>query len=288
MIEQKILISGLPDSGKTTFIAALWYFIFNGSIKDDYSADTLADSELEYLNTICGNWAACEKVIRTNQATLEDVTINMVHNSTGKRISLNVPDIRGEQFNRQFEFRQWAEDFENVLDGVGGLLLFVDPRDTKNCPRLIHKENQLYRIFGETSPEKSPDEAVTWSEELVPNQVKLVDFLQTLDYHRPNMIKKIAVIVSCWDVVSSEISAEEWCKINVPLLHQYLLANDGKYLSKYYGLSAQGGSYDDLEEKGRLLENPNPLDRIKVIHDVNLPNYNILSPILWLTNDNSD
>jgi hypothetical protein len=284
MINQTILISGLPDSGKTTFIAALWYFIFNGTAKDDYSADSLADTELEYLNTIGGNWAACEKVIRTNRSNLDDVSINLLHNSTGQRWKLDVPDMKGERFNRQFEFRQWDDDFEKILSGAGSLMIFVDPRDHKNKPRLIYKENQVYRFFGDTMPENINPPNDTWTENLAPSQVKLVDFLQTIDYHASGKIKKIAIIVSCWDVLKSEENPELWCKLHVPLLYQYLLANDDLFKSKYFGLSAQGGSYDTKESIEILLRKP-PLDRIEVTDGVD-SNKNILSPILWLTDDN--
>ena len=95
MGDKTILFSGLPDSGKTTFIAALWYFIFYSSGKDEYTFDTLEDSEQEYLNTISLSWASCEKVIRTNQYTPEKVEIRMKKNQTGEEQDLIPEDRRG-------------------------------------------------------------------------------------------------------------------------------------------------------------------------------------------------
>lgn len=286
MKDQTILFSGLPESGKTTFIAALWYYIFNGTANDEYAANSLADTELEYLNTIAGNWAMCEQVIRTNKNSLEDVRISIKHNASGKIWTLDIPDLKGERFIRQFEFRQWDEDFERVLQEVDRLILFVDPRDTMNSPRLIFHENQHYRIFGESPPNVENNSSIVWTENLVPSQVKLVDYLQSLDYHRPGQIKKIAIVISCWDVLTHSEHPKEWCRKSVPLLYQYILANSDLFDSKFYGLTAQGGSYETEDSKDRLLQMA-PLDRVEVTDGITVSK-NILTPILWLTNDNPD
>jgi hypothetical protein len=285
MSEKTILFSGLPDSGKTTYIAALWYYIFYSTGKETYSADTLENAELEYLNSISLSWAGCKIVKRTNPTKLEDVSIRMKNNITGEQMVLNVPDINGERFNTQFEFRKWEEEFEKLIETSNGLLLFIDPRDVKNKPRLIYQENQLYRIFGDEKPTKSTT-PVTWTEKLVPNQVKLVDFLQMLDYHKPNSINKIAVLVSCWDVITGETNPQNWCHTNVPLLTQYLTTNNHLFETKYFGLSSQGGNYEIPAIKTKLLE-MDPLDRITVTDGINTSN-NILSPILWLNNEHKD
>jgi hypothetical protein len=285
MSEKTILFSGLPNSGKTTYIAALWYYVFYSTGKEIYSADTLENAELEYLNSISLSWAGCKIVKRTNPTRLEDVSIRMKNNLTSKQFVLNVPDINGERFNTQFEFRQWGEEFEKLIESSNGLLLFIDPRDPQNKPRLIYQENQIYRIFGDEKPKKSL-EPVIWTEKLVPSQVKLVDFLQMLDYHQPNVIKKIAVLVSCWDVIIGETNPRNWCETNVPLLTQYLAANNHLFETKFFGLSSQGGNYEIPEIRTKLLE-MEPLERITVTDGTSTP-YNILSPILWLTNEHKD
>jgi len=280
MSDKIILFSGLPNSGKTTFIAALWYYLFYSSGNTEYTFDTLENSEQEYLNAISLKWASCEDVVRTNPTRLEDISIRIKNNSSNERMLLNVPDINGERFNSQFEFRQWEEDFENVIDNCHGLLLFVDPRDAKNKPRLIYHENQYYRMFGDDKP-KNEAPVTEWTEKLAPSQVKLVDFLQMLDYHKPGTIKRIAIIISCWDVVKNETDPQHWAKTHVPLLYQYLTANHGLFEIKFFGISSQGGNYENDKAKLQQME---PLDRIQVTDGVTKSN-NILGPILWLTDE---
>lgn len=284
MSEKSIIFSGLPESGKTTFLAALWFFIFSSTDDDDYTCDTLEDGELEYLNGISKNWASCEEVIRTNQNKIEEVVINLKHKLSEKSMSLLIPDMRGETFNSQFEHREWDEEFDTILDGAYGMLLFVDPRDKKNKPRLIFKENQQYKVFEEAMINDNPPQS--WTEDLAPSQVKLVDFLQMIDFHKPNVLRKISVVVSCWDELETEKDPEIWCKKEVPLLYQYLDSNDHLFDVKYFGVSAQGGSYEKTEAKDLLLQLEDPLQRIKVT-DGKLETNNILSPILWITDDDT-
>ena len=149
-------------------------------------------------------------------------------------------------------------------------------------PRLIYQENQVYKIFGNDMPEKLNSDQ-HWTEKMVPSQVKLVDFLQMLDYHRAGAIKKIAVIVSCWDVIIDHKDPKIWCKINVPLLYQFITANDHLFKVKYFGVSSQGGTYEQTESRENLLKQE-PLNRIHVTDGMTISK-NLLTPILWLTNE---
>jgi len=284
MTDKGILFSGLPESGKTTFLAALWYFIFNSTEEQEYTSGSLEDTELEYLNSISRNWASCEDVIRTNQNKIEMVSIKMTHKISGYSMILTIPDISGETFNTQFQDREWDEEFDYLLENVYGILLFIDPRDRKNKPRLIYHESQHYRFFSETMVNPSSEQR--WTEDLVPSQVKLVDFLQMVDFHKPNLIKKISVIVSCWDLIDSNQKPELWCKEELPLLYQYLISNEQLFKVKYFGVSSQGGNYEIDDIKENLIKKE-PLDRITVTDGVYTSN-NILDPILWITNEDKD
>lgn len=282
MIKKNIIFSGLPNSGKTTFIAALWYSIFNRTDEGGYMCDSLENAENTYLDSITESWMLCNDVIRTAQHKPENVVIKIKNDSLDDRITLNIPDISGETFNSQFSQREWDDNFDSIIKEAQGLLLFVDPRDKQNMPRLIFAENAYYRIFDDGAINEKP--LVPWTEKLAPSQVKLVDFLQMLDMHNQGVITKISVIISCWDLVSSQISPENWCQNQLPLLHQYLKANNENLKVKYFGVSSQGGTYDDEDLKNALLTKE-PLDRIMVTDGIQSSN-DILKPILWITNEN--
>ncbi|MRX42063.1 hypothetical protein GJU43_22540 [Flavobacterium sp. LC2016-23] len=285
MSNKGILFSGLPGSGKTTYLSALWYFIFNNRIDIGYTCDSLKDTELTYLNSISKSWASCSKVIRTNQNKIEMVDLKMINTVSKESITLKIPDISGETFNSIFRDREWFEEFDYLIENVDGLVLFLDPNDKKNKPQLIHQVNESYRIFDAALVNDNPE--LAWTEELVPSQVKLVDFLQMLDFHKPNSIKKISIIISCWDLVQSSTEPEIWCKEELPLLYQYLSANTEIFTTKYFGVSSQGGTYENDQIKDKLLAIEDPLERISVTDGVTISN-NILSPLLWITDEDKN
>lgn len=283
----KLLFAGMPQTGKTTYIAALWYYIFNSFTNENYIVDTSINEEREYLNTRTAEWTNCETVLRTSQGIIEQVTISMKEKSTGKEIVLNIPDISGETFRRQFSLREWDLSFEKIIADVYGMILFIDPMDERNVPKFIHQNNIHYKYFGEAPPPQTSAES--WSLDNVPNQVKLVDFLQAISFYNPDKIFRISIVISCWDLVEKTLdpkTPEDWCQKKMPLLFQYMSANDTVFLTKYFGISAQGGDYENDKEKKSLSE-ISPLDRIVIVEGKNKSN-NILSPILWITNENKN
>ncbi|WP_428229172.1 TRAFAC clade GTPase domain-containing protein [Flavobacterium sp.] len=284
MKDKGILFSGLPESGKTTFLAALWYYVFHAFDEGEFECDSLENTELEYLNLISRNWAGCNNVIRTNQGKIEHVNIKLINKVSGNSLILNIPDISGETFKTQFTDREWDEEFNNILQNVDGILLFIDPRDLKNKPRLIYHENQNFRYFGAEMINATSEQP--WTEDLVPSQVKLVDFLQMIDYNMPGVLRKISVIISCWDLTDGQRDPEIWCKSELPLLHQYLISNEDIFKVKFFGVSSQGGDYDDSAIKDSLLS-IDALERIKIVQGSEISN-NILSPILWITNEDKN
>lgn len=285
MKSKGILFAGLPQTGKTTFMAALWYYIFNSYANEEYVVTTAADEEKEYLNQRSIEWASFTPVFRTSQSIIERVVISMRRTSTGEVFTLDIPDVSGEAFRRQFQSRDWDTDFKSVIDDTEGILLFIDPMDAKNSPTLLYHEHEHYRFFGDVPPAKG--QKGIWSHEHVPNQVKLVDFLQMVNYHKPRTISSISIIVSCWDLVEKTADPQtplEWCKIKMPLLYQFLTANEDTFKTKYFGVSAQGGNYDDAETLKTMQEKP-PMERIMIVDGHEKTN-KILSPILWIIDEN--
>ncbi len=57
------LLVGLPDTGKSTFLAALYHQVEGGDIKGSLVLERLG-SDIEYLNRIREDWLKCEKISR--------------------------------------------------------------------------------------------------------------------------------------------------------------------------------------------------------------------------------
>lgn len=64
--QNHFLMIGLPQTGKTTFLAALWHVVKNlHEVPGALSLKKLQGDQ-EHLNRICDNWLEFKQVARTN------------------------------------------------------------------------------------------------------------------------------------------------------------------------------------------------------------------------------
>ena len=77
-------ILGLPRSGKTTFLAALWHVIDAGEVATKLVLDKLVGDHV-YLNDR-SRWRRCEEVPRTSMAAETKVAIMSTRQSAGRRL----------------------------------------------------------------------------------------------------------------------------------------------------------------------------------------------------------
>src|SRR5688500_5685441 len=97
MENKHILLVGLPESGKTTYIGALWNYIH--SIGDNKSIElfSLQNSESEYLDAIADKWTSCDDLDRNYRTTpISAIKMKVQIAVSGEVISLDIPDLSGE------------------------------------------------------------------------------------------------------------------------------------------------------------------------------------------------
>lgn len=305
----RILFAGMHESGKTTFIAALWDYINSDKVTKKLTLCTLANSENQYLDKIREEWLLCKNVTRTtlHESETETVRMNILNTKSGKNLILEIPDISGELFNVHFKHREWDSDYESIVQQMEGILLFINPKDNRNRTQyiadaiaieseieseLIEKPNieevkseilNNLEIPKETTIIKSIDYA-NWSEEHTSNQVKLVEMLQLIAsrFEMPTQIR-ISVIISRWDLIEASGNGTPflWLLTKMPLLHQFLICNGDIFQFQVFGVSAQGGDYGNMIEKQRLL-GLEPHERPLVKLEKSFIN-DLAAPIIWLT-----
>jgi hypothetical protein len=268
-------ILGLPRSGKTTFLAALWHLIDAGEVDTKLVLDKLVGNH-EYLNNIVEAWRRCEEVPRTPRAGETNVSIHVHEPSTGRKIVLAFPDLSGESFEDQFASRTCKPDYIQGFAREGGVLLFVNADRPQDGMTLL----DLDSVLGEVEPPPIGNEQ-EWSPELVPEQVRLVDLLQFLQ--RPPFVRRkrrVAVSVSAWDVVSNpKPSPVDWLARELPFLNQFLRNNTQSFDFRVYGISAQGG--DVTGEKRSELARTTPSRRIQCVGPNAAP-HDLTAPLAWL------
>lgn len=287
---KKILLAGLPGTGKSTFIAALWYFVCNhDENRQSLRLDHLSKGEDQYLNQISSSWLECKQMPRTNlnNSSGQGVVMSLVRCDNNKKIELDIPDFNGETFNEHFDSREWEIEFDNIINSMDGMLLFVNPADTANTAKLIFKEQEYLRMLGEeiSVNDASENELNPFLTKKIPNQVKLIDLLQFLLFNACLKSKpfKIALVVSAWDKIQKKDkgpSPEKWLEKNLPMLHQFIQCNQDQFEVEYFGISAQGGEYES-QSLIDLLE-IDPLERIIVKQNDKISK-DIALPILWAT-----
>jgi|JI7StandDraft_1071085.scaffolds.fasta_scaffold226338_1 hypothetical protein len=283
---QKILMAGLPEAGKTTFVAALWNYLNDVSTEKAFTVGTLADNDIEYLNSISGKWASYETVGRNlgDLSTVKNIKMNLLR-AGGSQVILEVPDIAGEFFRDLFEQRKWPVEYESLLSEITGVVLFIQSIDDNNAPKLIKQSQKLAQTAGEAenSIHDNQENIQQWTHSHTSSQVKLVEFLQFVLYHKADILPlKVSVVISQWDEIQKttlNYTPEKWLEHYMSLLYQYLVCNNESYHVLSFGVSAQGGSYDENQEE---LQTKKPIDRIIVQEGGNISN-DITKPIVWIT-----
>jgi hypothetical protein len=138
------------------------------------------------------------------------------------------------------------------------------------------------------TPEVS--KAIPFNPKNVPTQTKVVDMMiQAVRVSKPGCgIRRIALIVSAWDLVKDQCaSPAAWLEENMPLLQQFLDTNSDQFETRLYGVSAQGVELNpqnqDEYKKNRseILSLASASDRIAVVDGDSTTN-NISAPLRWL------
>lgn len=278
----KLLMVGLPGTGKTTFLAAFWHFVGN----NDSNALRLKElpASSDYLDKISTDWVSCRSPERTKIGVRQIVEMRLEDLENNLTIEVTVPDLSGEMYSSLVKDRQASQDYAKDSVDASGILLFVHPEKV-NEPTLISEAEPLIREIQDGDDTVKNEEIITpWNIEKMPTAVQLVELLQFhIEYGLSSLIKRIAVVISAWDLVQNETeSPAAWLKKHLPLLNQFLLSNKDRINSKIYGISAQGADYTVKQDKSRLLGLIEPLERIIVVNEEN-KSYDIGGPIRWLT-----
>ncbi len=288
-IERSVLVVGLPQTGKTTFLAALWEVVNSGEVPSALRLERL-EGDQHHLNEIRSLWADCNELARTRVAGECMVSMTLRHPATGHLSSLHFPDIDGESFQRQWNERVWPVAYETLVCQATGALLFVHPARVSEAPLILDAERLMKPLL--PSDANGPEVAAPSHAEAVvhtlppepsyaPTQVQLIELIQFIQHARPHASPfRLCVLISAWDVVQrlEHTSPEAWLGKRLPMLHQFLIANSDLLPFEVYGVSAQG---DDLRNAADLRKQLRSSDRILVIHGEET-SHDITAPLQWL------
>ncbi|WP_294642964.1 hypothetical protein [uncultured Aureimonas sp.] len=264
-VPRSISVIGLPGSGKTTYLAALWHLVRAGEVPTRLRFGDLRHGNYRHLNDIAARWRQALEQDRTQIAGMRMVAMDLV-SEDGSGVRVTFPDVPGEDYQRMWENREVGFELADAL-AAGGVALLVNG-DRIEAPRWIHDDAELCRLMGIPYV---PGEPVPWRPSFAPTQVQLVELLQSVQ--RAPLARgprRLAVMVSAWDKAEGERKdPDAFVRTKLPLLHQYLTAGRDPWTWRAYGVSAQGGDYDSSREGSP------PCAEAEALRDVDLPSERI-------------
>ncbi|ENY78518.1 hypothetical protein C206_06919 [Pseudomonas putida TRO1] len=284
------VIMGLPASGKTTFLAALWHLIESEETDcrltmDDYKGD------LVYLRLISAAWRTFKEVPRTSQVGNTDVVIYLKDRESGARGTALFPDLAGETFELQVEERKCRPEFIEQASADDGVLFFVNANLKEDGLTINELNSRIPEIDTTANPGNATQKASTdilqhreWEPKLAPAQVKIVQLLS--DFIRPPFTfrrRRLALMVSAWDLARDQhLTPDAWLATNMPLVDQFLKSNPGLFEHRVYGVSAQGVKLDDDNAVEKIAEII-PSKRIQIVGpDIDANGHDLTCPLVWL------
>jgi len=291
-----LLAIGLPEAGKTTFLAALWHVSEREEVPGSLRLEKISDNA-KHLNSIKDDWLSFTKVVRTVPGQEQYATL-WLRDEAGTIGEVVFPDLSGESFQGAWKERHWTNEYDQLVASAEALLLFVHPDTLKEPYTIAEMQKIAEAAFPEPAVEAPMREAALdeddvdkeppktteeWDPEKAPTQVQLVELLQFVDQrNKAKRPLRVAVIVSAWDLEKNdypgETGARTWLETRTSYLDQYLKSNFEQFTVRVYGVSAQGG---DLKADRELLMNfEKAADRI-LIEGPDCRPHDISEPVRW-------
>jgi len=282
-----VLFVGLAETGKTTYLALLYRAIVAnkaGTLRlGSYSDDR------EYVNGIADVLASCTELDHTEVDQQERLALSL---TTGAQdVYLVIPDISGESWEHTLSDRGWTTDMDSrVVDAVG-FVLFVHSDQMDTQPTIAEVKAGVAALIGDEPEAETSDTAGTEPtsgdgnigiEDLVrarATQVSVVDLLQLLS-SRHTLPIRASLIISAWDRVPDGQTPEGWVSENLPLVQQFIETNTSWLELKVWGVSAQGGDFENAASRQELLPQ-DAVDR-SITRAPNGDDCAIEDPVAWV------
>lgn len=283
MDKKKVFMIGMPSSGKTTYLASLCRLLLYGGQETGWKLDVKDVPEgFERVQILIKNINSYKAVKRTYGLELNNVALSL-YNQNQEWMQFVVPDSSGEIFRDLVYDRRIASNIMEQIVESDMLLFFINVNTMIWEERIKLGEKSAIKQLNEEQGDKVTQSAEDIVEEYARdreneqikskeqvknkekeqkkynNQSALVELLQIIIYLVPHSLN-IRFVISAWDLVEKEfkqdkVTPKEYIKIKLPLLYQYLEFNSKLFDYEIWGVSAQGGDFDDEDDLKKLQSN---------------------------------
>lgn len=310
MTAWRILVAGIPSSGKSTYIAAMRHVLLSDETESQLVMSKLAHDE-RHLNTLQDRWLALETFERTRETSEAWATVHVRTRAMDVEAELILPDLRGELFEAPAAIGKCLRTITDALSEADGVLLFTNAEkpdddhlisdygdvDDEDEPDVQAQTEPLSATpSGSPAPGQLEGDGGIESEEMnagrirfqpdrMPEEAKIVELLQFANRRpRARRRRRLGVIISAWDAVlegGDERPPAQWFAEERPMLSQFLRYNADAWEVRFYGVSAQGGQLPRDAARLQALENAS--ERVIMVGP-DAPRHDPTAPVAWLIN----
>lgn len=275
-MEKKCFIAGVPDAGKTTYIAALWDIIKRNGSHLELQFTTNPENTT-YLNEIWEYWVSMKKIERSNVPVPDDITINVKRTKDGEELELDIPDFMGEQFQKIIDhtlpdnIKQWIEQSDRML-------YFINVLDDNIKDDMEQDDDQAEKdLDRDTEKKKAP--LLAPEKMMQASQNMMV--LKYIAHHAK--MKRVAIGLSAWDIkMKGGKTPEEFLRQRSPALYNFIKWHFKECV--FFGVSAQGFDYNDRDVRAaEMKEKARNSDRAFIVFDQEKePSPDLTKPLNYL------
>lgn len=237
MSERRVMLLGLPETGKSTFIGTLWHFVEEPSI--EYIREASLPGERRHAQELAEHVRELTEITRTLHDADERFEVPVEFPGAGT-VTLVIPDHSGEQLEALVQRRVWPELLRDELAQAAAVILFVHPR-------VIQPPLELHLLPGGVSVE----DTLAYENRAACTAAQLIDGLEeVLEAMRDRWPVRLAVVISAFDLADGD-TPEQWLDLRLPAIASMLRNDRARVQSAVFGVCAQGGAREDAEEVKR-------------------------------------
>lgn len=174
--------------------------------------------------------------------------------------------------------REISEEVAKYIEDADAVLFFINVNSIKLLGLISEQTFSRSSTPSTNDVNRNPKEDD-------PIQIQVIELLQFILFIRKNKMLKIGFMFSAWDLIKSklnDIKPEQFLEERMNMLWQFCQANQDSIEYQTWGISAQGGSFN---EKDLLLDKEYPYERIFVEGNDGYKGCDLTLPLYLLMGD---
>jgi len=268
----RLALIGMPQTGKSTFLGALWALV--QSPLEQSVSEASFSGDRSYIQRLAEQVARGEEIDRTGVDTNEAMAVELAFESLGSA-DVAIPDTSGESLRVLVEQHRWHPRLRAACEEATAVALFVHPARLR-APQPI---SLLAGFGGDDGAATAAPEPVAFDvHEHAATAAELIDVFENVtELCSERWPIRLAVIVSAWDRVDGDPTPHEWMAARLPAVLATIESNPDIAALEVFGVSAQGGPLASREE---LLARGEVCDRVYACDRAGRP-ISLVAPVRW-------